>query len=168
MIFHFSLLHPTLLCIALWERYSRVRSLLQLPYHPVLGREGLLPVPQLVWWPRLVPSWAYHRGNHLPRFVNSLIATTFFFSSSVTLATIREPTWICRHFLMCAGLFLYLVKMGLMKWRSRSFKLYQRKSESSTWIVVFICTSKDERRKISHILIDICIFHLWLWWGEYC
>ena len=60
-----SICNTSLLSAAIWERYSRVWSLLQLPHHPFSGWGGILQFPQLVWWQGVVPTGPYHRGDHL-------------------------------------------------------------------------------------------------------
>ncbi len=65
-----SVLVPSVRRAALRERHPRVRSVLQLPHDALPHRGGLLPVPQLVRRPRLVPAGTYHRRHHLPRWVH--------------------------------------------------------------------------------------------------
>ena len=68
-----SILNTSLLRATLWECYSRVWSILQLPYHPLLDWGRILQLPQLVWRPCLVSTWTYHWRHHLPRYSEVLL-----------------------------------------------------------------------------------------------
>ncbi len=54
-------------CVAIWKRDPRVRSVLQLQNDSLPDGGGLLPIPQLVRWSRLVPTGPYHRRHYLSR-----------------------------------------------------------------------------------------------------